>query len=319
MHKVSLIVATLGQRPGDLSGLLLSLIPQVEFIHEVIIVDQHPDRQFLPTLLSQFSDSLPIVYTRSERGLSRARNQGLSLATGSLVAFPDDDCLYTDGLLEWVVNWLESHVEYDILAVGAKDAENIDSGNRWPQSTCDIRPANAFRTTFSSTLFLWADLAKAARFDVQLGVGSGTPYGSGEETDYILRLLRTGARGRFDRTRHVVHPRRDMLSGTGSLERAQAYGFGMGHLLRKHSLRVLWASFLAYNLSRSGLSFVRGNTLGSQLCMAQTKGLWRGFLDAIPQPAAANSLASATVAPRSSIFAPAAKLSHNKPGGASTV
>jgi glycosyltransferase involved in cell wall biosynthesis len=278
MHKLSLIVATLGERPDDLRALLHSLVPQAEFIREVIVVDQHPSPQFLSGLLGQFSGTLPILHTRSERGLSRARNHALPMASGSLIAFPDDDCLYPDGLLEWVVNWFESNVEYDILTVGVKDAFGVESGNRWVQNSCDIRPINAFRTTFSSSLFLWTELAKTTRFDVRLGIGSGTPCGSGEETDYVLRLLRARARGRFDRTRYVIHPRRDMLSGTGSIARAQTYGFGMGWLLRRHSIDGLWASFLAYNLCRAGWALCSGNKTGSELCLAQTRGLWRGFL-----------------------------------------
>lgn len=277
MLKVSLIVATLGERLEDLSALLRSLLPQVRFISDVIIVDQNPDHDRVPTLLNHFRDNLPILHIRSERGLSRARNHGLSFARGSLVAFPDDDCLYPENLLEWVVDWFETNFEYDILAVGVVDSDGILSGNRWPQDSCDIKPVNAFRTTFSSSLFLLSDLAKSAHFDIRLGVGSGTPYGSGEETDYVLRLLRMNARGRFDRTRHVIHPRRDMLSGAASLPRAQAYGFGMGHVLNLNSLRTLWLSFLAYNCARAGLVLLRGNAEGARLCMAQTKGLWKGF------------------------------------------
>lgn len=278
MRKVSLIVATLGERPDDLRALLRSLTPQAGFLSEIVIVDQNPDPERLPRLLMEFREVLPIRHTRSERGLSRARNHGLSMVSGGIVAFPDDDCLYSPGLLEWVTNWFESNVEYDILAVGVKDAEGVSSGNRWPQDRCDIRPLNAFRTTFSSSLFLCTDLARTARFDVQLGVGAGTAYGSGEETDYVLRLLRKRARGRFDRSRCVIHPRRDMLSGTASSPRAQAYGFGMGHVLRMHALLGLWMSFMAYNLGRAAVCLLRGNRESAGLCLAQTRGLWKGFL-----------------------------------------
>jgi glycosyltransferase involved in cell wall biosynthesis len=312
MLKVSLIVATLGERPEDLAALLCSLIPQARFISEVIIVDQHPDRNRVPALLSQFRDALPILHTRSERGLSRARNHGLSFARGRLVAFPDDDCIYPDGLLEWVVDWFESKFEYDILAVGVKDAEGVLSGNRWPKDSCDIKPINAFRTTFSSSLFMLTDLTKTSQFDVELGVGSGTPYGSGEETDYVLRLLRTNARGRFDRARHVIHPRRDMLSGSASLPRAQAYGFGMGYVLRINSLRGLWLSFLAYNCARAGLVLMRGNSEGAQLCLAQTKGLWKGFRTATP----ARLRAPIELAPRLASLHPIKDFPQIKSGGA---
>jgi glycosyltransferase involved in cell wall biosynthesis len=315
MHKVSLIVATLGERPDDLRCLLCSLVPQVEFISEVIVVDQHPDEGRVPGLLNEFRGTLPIRHTRSERGLSRARNHGLPLATGSLVAFPDDDCVYPGGLLEWVVNWFESNVEYDILAAGVKDAAGVASGNRWPQNACDIRPINAFRTTFSSSLFLWTNLAKTARFDPQLGVGSGTPYGSGEETDYVLRLLRTRARGRFDRTRYIIHPRRDMLSGSGSVARAESYGFGMGHLLRRHSLCALWVSFLLYNSGRAVGALARGNNLGTELCVAQTKGLWRGFLAPFTAPVGETGIPAATLEPPSLSSHPIQELAQAQSGG----
>ena len=151
------------------------------------------------------------------------------------------------------------------------------SGNRWLQDNCDIRPINAFRTTFSSSLFVKREMAAKQQFDVELGIGSGTPFGSGEETDYVLRLIEAGARGRFDRTRNIIHPRRDMLSGSGPTSRAWSYGFGMGHLLRIHSLSGLWASFITYNLARAGWALGLGNVNGAELCAAQTKGLWKGY------------------------------------------
>lgn len=289
MRKFSLIVATLGERPFDLWALLRSLTSQATFIKEVIIVDQHSDPNHIPALLNPFIDVLPIVHTRSKRGLSRARNHGLSLVTGDLVAFPDDDCMYPDGLLEWVADWFESNLEYDILAVGANDSEGLMSGNRWFQQSCEIKPINAFRTTFSSSLFLLSEVARSSRFDEQLGLGSGTPFGSGEETDYVLRLLRTRARGRFDRTHHIVHPRRDMLSDNTSSHRALAYGVGMGHVLRINSLRVIWAGFLTYNLARAGVAAMRGNFMGAHLCLAQTLGMWRGFLAPIVDQNVTNS------------------------------
>lgn len=159
MHKVSTIIATLGERPDDLRSLLHSLARQAAHISEVIVVDQHCDRDRLPAILTDFRKVLPIVHSRCPKGLSRARNHGLSFVTGDLVSFPDDDCIYPAGLLEWVVDWFGSNLEYDILAVGVNDADGVMSGNRWPQDSCDIKPANAFRTTFSSSLFLCADIA----------------------------------------------------------------------------------------------------------------------------------------------------------------
>ena len=277
MREISLIIATLGERPENLCNFLRSVVPQADYLRDIIVVDQNPDDQRIPALLEQFWGLLPIRCIRSGLGLSGARNHGLPLALGTIVAFPDDDCLYPEGLLEWVVNWFESSQKYDILAVGANDASGTVSGNRWPQKSCDIHPINAFGTTFSSSLFLRTDIAMTEEFDVRLGVGSGTPHASGEETDYVLRLIHAGARGHFDRTRHVVHSRGDMLSGAGSTSRADSYGLGTGHLLRIHAVPPLWIGFLAYSLARAGWALGCGDLKGYKLCVAQMKGLWKGY------------------------------------------
>jgi glycosyltransferase involved in cell wall biosynthesis len=293
MHEISLIIATLGERPEDLCLFLRSVVPQSDYLCDIIVVDQNPDEQRIPAVLEQFRGVLPIRCIRSERGLSRARNHALPLALGTIVAFPDDDCLYPQGLLEWVVNWFESSQKYDILAVGVNDASGAVSGNRWPQNSCEIHPINVFRTTLSSSLFVRTDIAMTEEFDVRLGLGSGTPHCSGEETDYVLRLIRAGARGRFDRTRHIIHPRRDMLTDEGSASRAESYGLSMGHLLRIHALPTIWVSFLAYNLARTGAALGCGNLKSYKLCVAQTKGLWKGYLGQVeitpPKTAAASS------------------------------
>ena len=128
----------------------------------------------------------------------------------------------------------------------------------------------------------------------------------------MLRLLRMNARGRFDRTRHVIHPRRDMLSGSASAPRAEVYGFGMGHVLRINSLRGLWMSFLAYNSARAGLVLLRGDVKGAQLCLAQTRGLWSGFLAAVP----AVLPALAVLAPKLPSLHPVKDFPQFKSGGA---
>jgi hypothetical protein len=102
---------------------------------------------------------------------------------------------------------------------------------------------------------------------------------AGEETDFILRLLATGFRGRFDRELHIHHPRRDMLSGTVSLERAKKYGTGMGMVARRHSLVLLWCGLLMYDLARALLVSVRGQFVHTRFCLAHTAGLFQGFVN----------------------------------------
>jgi glycosyltransferase involved in cell wall biosynthesis len=282
MLTFTLIIATLG-RTAELDTLLTSLAAQDYPGLDCIVVDQNPDDR-LRALLDRWHEILPIRRLRSAPGLSRARNIGLLGATGDIVAFPDDDCWYPPSLLPQVAGWLEEHPEFGILTVGAQDHNGISSGNRWVLDRCEIRPINAFRTTFSSTIFVRRSAAvQVRRFDETLGVGSGTPYACGEETDYILNLLQDGERGFFDRTLHIGHPKRDMLSGEISDKRAAAYGSGMGHVLRKHSMGLLGVGFVAYDLLRSALVAVRGDFRSSALCVHHALGVATGYIASIAE------------------------------------
>jgi hypothetical protein len=71
-----------------------------------------------------------------------------------------------------------------------------------------------------------------------------------------------------------------MLSGTVSRERAHSYGAGMGRLVRRHSLFLLWLSLLAYDVSRAVLVFVSGQRENARFCWSHAQGLFQGFIEA---------------------------------------
>ena len=61
----------------------------------------------------------------------------------------------------------------------------------------------------SFTLFLRRDVvARVGPFDERLGLGSGTPWSSGEELDYVLRAIQSGARIVYDPDLTVTHARK---------------------------------------------------------------------------------------------------------------
>jgi glycosyltransferase involved in cell wall biosynthesis len=276
MQSFSLIVATLG-RTEELKRLLHSLAKQQMTDLEVIIVDQNDDNR-VDQALSEIKIPAPVTHLRqNQKNVSMARNTGLARASGEIIAFPDDDCWYPDGLLPQIRTWFENNGNYDILAVGALDENGIPSGNRWIQDRCDISPLNALRTTFCNSLFLRRKVLPAyILFDESQFFG--------EETDYILRLIKNGLKGRFDRTWHVFHPRRDMLSGTVSLERAFKYGHGMGQLVRRRCNVLLWMGLLSYDIFRALSTAMRGNSSDLSFCLSHAKGLFNGYLaDATPQ------------------------------------
>jgi glycosyltransferase involved in cell wall biosynthesis len=273
----SLVVATLG-RTEELGQLFASILDQSVTDIEVIVVDQNPDDRLRPHI-ENLSRSVACKHIHETGyGVSWARNRGLEAAAGEFVAFPDDDCSYSPRLLSQVADWLRTHPSYGLLAVGSVDDTGTPSGNRWVQSSCDIRPHNVFRTTFCSSLFFSRSaIPTEVRFDQRIGPGSHTPFGCGEETDFVLGLLNQGMRGRFERSMKVVHPRRDMLTSEVSQDRAIGYGRGMGRVLRKHSLHALWAGLVTYDLARYGLVRTQGKRSAAQLCLAHAKGLVSGF------------------------------------------
>jgi glycosyltransferase involved in cell wall biosynthesis len=267
LPRYSLIVATVS-RTTELRRLLESLTQQQFADYEVILVDQNDDNK-LQSVIEEFRDLMPIRRIPSQKGVSRARNLGLRHATGEIIAFPDDDCWYSTGLLARVDQWFQTHPQYSILAVGSLDQEGISSGNRWFQSSCDLHPINIFRTTFCSSLFMRIEALTGNTFDEDMD--------RGEETDLVLRILAAGHRGRFDRSWHIGHPRRDMLSGAVQKERADSYGWGMGHVLRKHSLLYLWGILVAYDILRGTAVLLLGKVSSASMCFAHSAGLARGY------------------------------------------
>ena len=271
MPTFSLVIPTLG-RTLELQTMLASLNQQGPADIELIVADQNDDDRVAP-LLALMDRRIKVQHLRLNRkSLSNARNEGLERASGVFVAFPDDDCWYPAGLLPKIEAWFGANPAYDVLAVGADDEAGLASGNRWFQDRCDIRPLNSLRTTFANALFLRRNaIPHNIRFDESMA--------SSEETDFILRLLKLGVRGRFDRSMHVGHPRRDMLSGTVSHSRAVKYGLGMGQLVKRHSLFYLWLALMGYELARAGAVACRGDRDGAGFCIAHARGLFSGFVN----------------------------------------
>ena len=276
MLKFSLVIATYG-RTTELETLLESVFAQAYPDVQCIVVDQNT-HDGVQQIINQWKHRLDITRVTCEPGLSRARNYGLKFVTGDIVAFPDDDCWYTSDLLADVSEWFDLYSEFDVFTVGAVDHQGRPSGNRWVQKSCEITPLNAFRTTFSSTIFVRRNIGQVrVKFDEALGVGAGTEFCCGEETDYVFQLFQGGRRGYFDSTLAIGHPKRDMLSGTVNGARATGYGRGMGYVLAKHGLPHLSAAFVAYDMVRAALSAARGNFSAASLCFKHGSGIASGY------------------------------------------
>ena len=95
----SLIMGTLN-RAKETAICLRSLLKQKFKDFEVIIIDQSTDEETRKLAYGAEFGGLNIIYTHVDfRGLSRARNAGLALASGRYFALIDDDAGYDENYL----------------------------------------------------------------------------------------------------------------------------------------------------------------------------------------------------------------------------
>ena len=229
---MSLILGTV-HRTDELELFLRSLDAQTYRDFELLVVDQNPDDRLVP-LLKQFENRFLIVHLRSEKGLSRAKNAGLEAATGELVGFPDDNCLLPQDLLERVAWFFETHPEMHGLTGRSIDESGIDSNGRFDSNSGAVDRFNVWRRGIAYNIFLRAEITRRARFNEALGPGAGTPWGAGDETDYLLRLLGQNAYIYYDPSLVVLHPHPVPPYDTRTLSTAYAYGCGTGQVIRLH-------------------------------------------------------------------------------------
>ena len=228
--RFDLVVATV-DRTDAFAALLNSLDAQTYRDFRVVVVDQNEDDR-VGSLLGQ-RPSIETVHLRSARGLSRARNTALPVLTAELVAFPDDDCLYPPDLLERVARRFYHDSELGGLSGRPVAADGATVG-RWPASRQPIGLDTVWHRANSHTIFLRRDVVeRVGAFDESLGLGSGTPWSSGEEIDYVVRALRAGTRIEYDPTLVITHPVKpvtpDELVGLGRRD-----GGSVGYILGRN-------------------------------------------------------------------------------------
>jgi len=279
--RFSLVLATVN-RTREVERFLQSIDSQTHHDFDLIVVDQNDDDRLTP-LLQHYEKRFSVKHLRSERGLSRARNVGLGHVEGDIVAFPDDDCVYPNNLLSSVAAFFEKNPDYDGLTGRATLLNSSESAWRFDKKSGNVTQSNLFERAVSFTIFLRREtVQKAGDFDINLGVGAGTVWGSGEESDYLLRCLRLGARIYYDTSIEVGHPAIAESCNLSTVRKGYNYGRGMGLVLRRH--HCPW-QFVIYRLLRpmagAFLSLARLNPLKSIYYLATFWGRLQGYFDGV--------------------------------------
>jgi glycosyltransferase involved in cell wall biosynthesis len=272
---ISLVVATL-DRIAELERLLTSLDRQTFQDFEVLVIDQNTDGRLLPVLAKH--GNLTIKHLRSGRGLSRARNVGLQVAKGDIVAIPDDDCWYPEHLLTKVDEWFKGHLEYDALLGIMRTAENRPILPRWAPDACRCVKKNVWDCVVSNTAFLRRSVVQAVGpFNENLGVGASTLFQAGEECDYILRALGCGFRVWYEPGIFVHHP--DMRSVARLRRTSYSYALAMGYVMRFH--RYSWwylTTRVLRSLGGAGLNLLKADSSRMRIHLERAAGQLRGYV-----------------------------------------
>jgi len=225
--KFSLIVATLN-RKKELDILLLSLKQQKYKNFEVIIVDQN--KNLIDNIVKKYSDIIDIKHIKVDfKGLSKARNIGLRSIIGDIVAFVDDDCEYLPDTLTKVYDKIEKE-GIDILSTKIIDKYSLeDVGIKWGRNEKIINKNNMFKNSMSASLFINTKILKNIFFDENFGVGA--KYGSAEESDYLLKLLKQSPKTLYTPDIYIYHP---LHQNIFDLQKEFNYAKGLGAFYKKH-------------------------------------------------------------------------------------
>lgn len=249
-------------------------------------MDQNRDDR-VPLILERFEGSFPIVRLSAPPELSKARNVALEHVIGDYVAFPDDDCWYTPDLIRRVVAFFASKPEWDGLVGRAIDEAGKPSAGRPDARSGAMSAFNLWRRVTSYTIFLRrAVVETVGPFDETLGLGSATPWRSGEDLDYVLRALRAGNSIYYDPEMGIYHPGRREHATSPDVRQGYSYGAGFGRALGKNGLPTWFAAYcIARSFGAAALNSVLGRPGHARFHWAVGKGRLRGWRGPTPSDA----------------------------------
>ena len=246
------VVVTTCRRPEALARCLRSILDCEYEEFEVIVVENRPGSSATSWMLAEeFPDHPRVRYVDEPGpGVSRARNAGLALADGELVAFTDDDVLVEPGWLGRSVAGFERSDDIAcvtglILPPGLESDDElfleqfIGAGKGLQRRIYRLGQArNGYLSLLlapgvvgsGANTVLRADVARElGGFDVTLG--AGTRAGGGEVLDLYVRLLRDARAVAYEPSAIVWHTDPD---GASPLRRqVRRHGVGLGALLTK--------------------------------------------------------------------------------------
>lgn len=227
---ISVAISTAG-RPDSLARGLAALATGEMIPTEVVVVDQSADDLSCEAVEAGRRAFPSVVYLRQPRsGLGASQNLAIARAGSAIVAVTDDDCIVDP-------RWLHV-IDTAFRRDGAPDAV---TGRVLPLPAEEERTYPVSSRTggeprvFSGRVLPWLagsgnNFALKREWFLRIGgcderLGPGAPGQGAVDMDLFYRLLRAGARIRYEPDSVVFHERQ---TRTQRLARRPMYGHGMG-------------------------------------------------------------------------------------------
>ena len=225
---LSIIIVT-RNRPNLLGRALKSCVQITKIKYEIIVIDQVED----PEVADACEVYNANYYHKETTSLSVSRNFGIELAKGHWLLFLDDDAILSTAGIKFLTSQL-NYFENSIICANVRCIEDINESfiPRHKNLNTSILNFNLIVQMLSCGLLVPKDIIKKHKFDVMFGVGA--TYGSGEETDLLIRMSKLN-KIIFHEDWIVLHPREQQITPYSKLfKRYYSYGKGTGAVIAKH-------------------------------------------------------------------------------------
>ncbi|MBN1521394.1 MAG: glycosyltransferase family 2 protein [Candidatus Aureabacteria bacterium] len=173
--------------------------------YEIIVVDngsKDRSKEVVRSFIASNKEAPVVLDDEREKGAASARNRGITLASGDIIAFLDSDCIPEKDWVESIVGFFLEHPEYDAvggshLSYPSKNILENFMNLYWFLDTT-LFPEMELRdkkevfeckllSTYNSA-FRTASVKKIGLFDTSFKTAAG------EDVDYVLRALQANVR-----------------------------------------------------------------------------------------------------------------------------
>jgi GT2 family glycosyltransferase len=297
------VVISTRNRPDALGRCLAGLLASRAHPAGTVIVDQSADGRTSDVVEAHRRSNFEILYVRHHgSGLGVSQNLGVSRASQPVIAVTDDDCVPDPDWLSVIDRTFQGPDDISLLT-GRVLPLGPESPGLYPIS---LRTSSVGRD-FTPDAMPW-DIGSGNNFAVsrawftRIGgnderLGPGSPGQGGVDMDLFYRLLRAGARVRYDPASLVFH---EQTTRAGRMARRWPYGYGMGAACAlRHAegdaavLRVL-RQFVLLRLRRIATAARHGNWQRIDEEIRVLVGTWAGTLHGYRQHRADLARASAS-------------------------